>query len=114
MTPPGVPAQTPRRPATRGSGVERSRPGDIKAELGGYARWDVRAVDWLESTSDYLPARPIVPSLVQGAGDHHLVPDDMAERLRASGFEVRYVPDTGHCIHRDGLAGFLASLDGWI
>lgn len=89
-------------------------PEDIQAELSGYARWDVRAVDWLESTSDYLPARPVVPSLVLGAGDHHLVPDDLAERLRASGFEVRYVPDTGHCIHRDDLAGFLASLDGWI
>ncbi|MEU1422233.1 alpha/beta fold hydrolase [Kitasatospora sp. NPDC086009] len=92
----------------------RWQPEDIEAELAGYARWDVRAVDWLESSHSYVPDRPVVPSLVQGAGDHHLVPDELAETLRASGFEVRYVPDTGHCIHRDDLDGFLASLEGWI
>jgi hypothetical protein len=27
---------------------------------------------------------------------------------------VVHVPDTGHCIHRDDLDGFLASLDGWL
>ncbi|MFI8520804.1 alpha/beta fold hydrolase [Streptomyces sp. NPDC085481] len=92
----------------------RWTPGDVEAELAGYARWDTRAVDWLDSSVAYVPERPVVPSLVQGAGDHHLVPDDLAERLRAAAFEVRYVPDTGHCIHRDDLDGFLASLDGWI
>lgn len=92
----------------------RWTPEDVEAELAGYARWDIRAVDWLDSAVQYVPERPLVPSLVQGAGDHHLVPDDLAGQLRAAGFEVRYVADTGHCIHRDDLEGFLASLDGWI
>ncbi|MHC5908232.1 alpha/beta fold hydrolase [Streptomyces sp. S6] len=92
----------------------RWTPKDVEDELAGYASWDIRAVDWLDSSVEYVPERPVVPSLVQGAGDHHLVPDDLAERLRTAGFEVRHVPDTGHCIHRDDLEGFLASLDGWI
>ncbi|MEU0256609.1 alpha/beta hydrolase [Streptomyces sp. NPDC006184] len=89
-------------------------PEDIEAELAGYARWDVRAIEWLQSDRDLIPARAEVPSLVQGAGDHHLVPDELAERLRERGFEVVYVPDTGHCIHRDDVDGFLKSLDGWL
>jgi pimeloyl-ACP methyl ester carboxylesterase len=89
-------------------------PEDIEAEIAGYAQWDVKAVDWLDGALDYLPARPLVPTLVQGAGDHHIVPDDLAAKLRECGFEVRYVPEAGHCIHRDDLDGFMASLDGWI
>ncbi|GAA2157545.1 alpha/beta fold hydrolase [Actinomadura napierensis] len=87
---------------------------DIAAELDGYARWDVRAAGWLGEAVDMIPERPVVPSLVQGAGDRRLVPDDLAADLRAKGFTVAQVEGTGHCVHRDDLDGFMASLEGWI
>ncbi|MFB4296760.1 alpha/beta fold hydrolase [Actinomadura sp. NTSP31] len=87
---------------------------DIAAELDGYARWDVRAVSWLGEAVDMIPERPVVPSLVQGAGDRRLVPDGLAADLRAKGFTVTRVEGTGHCVHRDDLDGFMASLEGWI
>jgi pimeloyl-ACP methyl ester carboxylesterase len=87
---------------------------DIAAELDGYARWDVRAAGWLREAIDLVPDRPVVPSLVQAAGDRRLVPDDLAAGLRAKGFTVTRVEGTGHCVHRDDLNGFMASLEGWI
>ncbi|MEU9024473.1 alpha/beta hydrolase [Actinomadura sp. NPDC048394] len=87
---------------------------DIAAELDGYARWDVGAARWLREAEDMIPDRPVVPSLVQGAGDRRLVPDDLAADLRAKGFAVTQVEGTGHCVHRDDLDGFMASLEGWI
>ncbi|MQY09101.1 alpha/beta fold hydrolase [Actinomadura macrotermitis] len=87
---------------------------DVAAELAGYARWDVRAADWLAEAADAVPDAPVVPSLVQAAGDPRLVPEALAADLRGKGFEVVRVPGTGHCVHRDDLDGFLRSLEGWI
>lgn len=87
---------------------------DVAAEVAGLRRWDVASADWLADASDAVPERPVVPSLVQAAGDGLLVPPDFAAELRGRGFAVRTVASTGHCVHRDDLNGFLASLDGWI
>jgi pimeloyl-ACP methyl ester carboxylesterase len=89
-------------------------PEDVQAELEGFAAWDVNAARWLKDARDLIPERPVVPSLVQAAGDKALVDDELADLLRSRGFEVTFVPDTGHCIHRDDLDGFMRSLDGWI
>ena len=87
---------------------------DVAAEVGGLRRWDAASADWLAGATDAVPERPVVPSLVQAAGDRLLVPEDFAAELRGRGFEVRTVAGTGHCVHRDDLNGFLSSLDGWI
>ncbi|MFI6519334.1 alpha/beta fold hydrolase [Spirillospora sp. NPDC050679] len=87
---------------------------DVASELDGFARWDVEAAGWLGRAHDRVPDAPAVPSLVVAADDKRLVPDDLADDLRAKGFEVRVVPGTGHVVHRDDLDGFMAALDGWI
>jgi pimeloyl-ACP methyl ester carboxylesterase len=87
---------------------------DVAAEVESLRRWDVASADWLADASDAVPERPVVPSLVQAAGDGLLVPPDFAADLRGRGFAVRTVAGTGHCVHRDDLNGFLSSLEGWI
>jgi len=86
----------------------------MSARLRPRIRPDVRPADWLAAASNAVPERPVVPSLVQAAGDGLLVPEDFAAELRGRGFGVRTVAGTGHCVHRDDLNGFLSSLDGWI
>ncbi|WP_067471664.1 alpha/beta fold hydrolase [Actinomadura hibisca] len=87
---------------------------DVAAELADFARWDVHAADWLGEAEDRFPDAPVVPSLVLGADDKRLLPDDVVADLRAKGFEVKVLPETGHVIHRDDLDGFMAALDGWV
>ncbi|OLT36292.1 hydrolase [Actinomadura sp. CNU-125] len=87
---------------------------DVDAEHADFADWDVRIADTLATLAPRVPARPLVPSLVQVADPSFLVSAELAAALRERGFEVRTVPGTGHCIHRDDLDGFTASLDGWI
>ncbi|MFD0901250.1 alpha/beta fold hydrolase [Actinomadura sediminis] len=93
----------------------RWAPEDVDAEKADYADWDVSVIDALPGFGDRVPGgAPPVPSLVQVADPSDLVPADLADTLRGRGFEVRTVPDTGHCIHRDDLDAFTASLHGWI
>ena len=99
-----VAAATPRWPAA-----------DVEAKLVALECWDPETVHGLDGTTwDFTPERPVVPSLVQLADPSELVPPEVAERLRSSGFEVRVVPGAGHSIHRDDYEGFVAGLDGWI
>ncbi|MFC9974111.1 alpha/beta fold hydrolase [Spirillospora sp. NPDC127200] len=85
---------------------------DVRAELAGFAVFDAEGL--AVPAEDHVPERPVVPSLVQAADPSWLLPPGLQEDLRARGFEVRVVPGTGHCIHRDDLDGFMKSLDGWI
>ncbi len=88
---------------------------DVAAELAGFALFDPEFFTALETFEpDYLPASAVVPSLVQLADPSLCLTADDAARLKERGFEVRTVAGAGHCIHRDDLAGFLDSLDGWI
>jgi pimeloyl-ACP methyl ester carboxylesterase len=63
---------------------------------------------------DYLPSAPAVHSLLQLADPSLTIRPETAAELAARGFKVRVVPDTGHCIHRDDLDGFFASLEGFV
>ncbi|MFD7444735.1 alpha/beta fold hydrolase [Streptomyces sp. NPDC059909] len=89
---------------------------DVDIELETLAAWDESSVQGLAGFVgvDLLPARPLVPSLVQLADPSFLVSQKRAEVLRGRGFEVRTVKGAGHTIHRDDFDGFMASLDGWI
>jgi pimeloyl-ACP methyl ester carboxylesterase len=89
---------------------------DIAAELASIALFDPAVAISLVSITgrSFLPAGPVVPSLVQLADPSFVVPPAAADELRRRGFEVVTVPGTGHCIHRDDLPAFFASLDGWI
>ncbi|MFD5794136.1 alpha/beta fold hydrolase [Streptomyces diastatochromogenes] len=100
--------------------VRRSSPrwseADVEAELAGFALFDLDFLCAVEERfgGDYLPAEPVVPSLVQLADPSLTVTPSTAALLQRRGFEVTAVPGTGHCIHRDDLEGFMASLKGWV
>ncbi|GAB2498995.1 alpha/beta fold hydrolase [Nocardiopsis aegyptia] len=89
---------------------------DIRAELAGFAAFDPAFFDVVTEAAaeDRLPAKAVVPSLVQLADPSFTVDADGARLLAERGFTVRVVEGAGHCVHRDDLPGFLASLDGWI
>ncbi|WP_217251080.1 alpha/beta fold hydrolase [Streptomyces sp. AC602_WCS936] len=88
---------------------------DVAAELAGFSLFDP---GFLHATRrferDYLPKSAVVPSLVQLADPSLCVDAAGAALLEERGFQVRVVPRTGHCIHRDDPQAFLQSLDGWI
>lgn len=89
---------------------------DIDAELAGFALFDITFLDAVAERfdGDYLPAEPVVPSLVQLADPSLIIRADTAGLLRQRGFEITAVPGTGHCIHRVDPEGFMASLKGWL
>ncbi|MFJ6776864.1 alpha/beta fold hydrolase [Kitasatospora sp. NPDC091257] len=89
-------------------------PDDVDAELAAAAAWDEDSAWALADQRSDLPTRPAVPSLAVLADRSLLVDASSARALRARGFEVRTVPGSGHTVHRDDPAGFLAALDGWL
>jgi pimeloyl-ACP methyl ester carboxylesterase len=88
---------------------------DIEVELAAGKLFDF---DFLTAVGtfdpDYLPAAPAVHSLIQVADPSLTIGPETAAELAARGFTVRVVPDTNHCIHRDDLDGFFASLEGFV
>jgi pimeloyl-ACP methyl ester carboxylesterase len=88
---------------------------DIAAEVASIALFDRDVAQTLADLTgrSFVPESAVVPSLVMLADPSTVVPPDAASQLRERGFEVVTVAGTGHCIHRDDLAGFLAALDGW-
>lgn len=89
---------------------------DVEVELQTLAVWDgatALALSGLVADAT-LPAKPVVPSLVQLADPSFLISTEDAETLRDSGFEVRTVAGAGHTVHRDDFDGFMNSLEGWI
>ncbi|GGU83925.1 hypothetical protein GCM10010211_57380 [Streptomyces albospinus] len=89
---------------------------DVDVELATLADWDTGTALALSGhhLRDRTPERPVVPSLVQIAGEGFLFTEEAAKELAARGFEVRTVQGAGHTIHRDDLPGFLAGLEGWV
>ncbi|MCP3818475.1 alpha/beta hydrolase [Streptomyces sp. A3M-1-3] len=88
---------------------------DVEAELAGFALFDRAFLGSVAGfDGDYLPLAPAVPSLVQLADPSLTIDASAAELLRERGFDVTVVAGTGHCIHRDDLDAFMASLKGWI
>lgn len=93
----------------------RWSPADIEAELAGFALFDPTFLDGVRGfDGGYLPAAPVVPSLVQLADASLTITPEVAGELARRGFEIRSVKGAGHCVHRDDLPGFMDSLDGWI
>lgn len=89
---------------------------DLDIELATLRLWDPAAADFLAEVAPgtYLPARPVVPSLVQLPGESYLTGPIEAELLAERGFEVRTVKGSGHCVIRDDFDGFISGLEGWI
>ncbi|UZJ31839.1 alpha/beta fold hydrolase [Streptomyces endophytica] len=89
---------------------------DVDIELATLADWDTATALALsgEHRTDRTPEKPVVPSLVQIAGEGFLFTDEAAAELTRRGFEVRTVPGAGHTIHRDDFEGFLTGLEGWV
>ncbi|MYT27900.1 MULTISPECIES: alpha/beta hydrolase [unclassified Streptomyces] len=89
---------------------------DVEIELATLADWDTGTALALSEgrLRDRTPERPVVPSLVQLAGEGFLFTEEAGKELAGRGFEVRTVHGAGYTIHRDDLTGFLAGLEGWI
>ncbi|WP_371493889.1 alpha/beta fold hydrolase [Kitasatospora sp. NBC_00374] len=88
---------------------------DVAAEVAGFARFDLSFLDGVGGfEEDYLPRAPIVPTLVQLADPSLTIGPTTAGLLEQRGFDVTVVPGAGHCIHRDDLPAFFASLAGWV
>ncbi|WP_151476278.1 alpha/beta fold hydrolase [Streptomyces albicerus] len=89
---------------------------DVDIELATLADWDPDTAYFLggQPLLGFLPAQPVVPSLVQLADPSFLIGAEDAAHLRRTHFEVRTVSGAGHTIHRDDFDGFMRSLDGWI
>ncbi|MEU9123824.1 alpha/beta fold hydrolase [Streptomyces sp. NPDC048506] len=90
--------------------------GDVDLELATLADWDTATAHALsaERRQDRTPEKPVVPSLVQIAGQGFLFSAEAAAELAERGFEVRTVAGAGHTIHRDDFEGFMAGLEGWV
>ncbi len=89
---------------------------DLDVEVATLALWDPESAGFLDGRSlrDFLPERPVVPSLVQLADDSALIGPSDAALLAERGFEVRTVKGAGHCVMRDDFEGFMSSLEGWV
>ncbi|GCD38432.1 alpha/beta hydrolase [Streptomyces chrestomyceticus JCM 4735] len=89
---------------------------DVEIEMATIEVWDPDTALALSGNDlrERIPERPVVPSLVQVAGEGFLFSEADKERVAARGFEVRTVEGAGHTIHRDDFDGFMKSLDGWI
>ena len=58
--------------------------------------------------SDHLPTQPpLQPSRGVLADGTPYMPAPTAERLQATGWEVRTIPGTGHHVHLDDHAAFM-------
>lgn len=89
---------------------------DIDVELATLVDWDSHTALSLsgDRAVDHTPERPLVPSLVQVAGDGFLISDELRDELVERGFELRTVGGAGHNIHRDDFDAFMKSLDDWV
>lgn len=89
---------------------------DIDIELATVADWDAATALALSAghRADRTPQKPVVPSLVQFAGEGFLFSAPAAAELTDRGFEVRTVPGVGHTLHRDDFDAFMAGLEGWV
>ncbi len=90
-------------------------PADVAIEVETFKSFDRAAIPAVLAPSVMqAPERMAVPSLVMLADNSHLVKPHVAERLRATGFDVRVVAGSGHVINRDDHDGFMQALEGWI
>ncbi len=90
-------------------------PADVAIEAESFQAFDPAVIPVVITPGSLrAPEAMTVPSLVVLADNSQLVKPELAERLRAAGFEVRIVPGSRHTINRDDHDGFMRALDGWI
>ncbi|SEM10412.1 alpha/beta fold hydrolase [Streptacidiphilus jiangxiensis] len=82
-------------------------------KLTSLAHWDDTTLESFDGFAGLTPDKPAEPSLLVLADPSHNIPPQRAEELRALGFEVRTVPDTGHVVHNEDFDGFKTALQGW-
>ena len=89
---------------------------NVSSRLEGFARWDqATARGFIAGRSDHMPMHsPLQPSLVVLADGTPFMPAPTAERLRATEWEVRTIPGTGHYVHLDDHAAFMDCVLGWM
>ncbi|MCX7521827.1 alpha/beta hydrolase [Microbacterium sp. STN6] len=90
-------------------------PEDVEVEAETFRAFDQRMIGMmLEPDAFRAPTSMLVPSLMVLADNSQLVNDELAERMRLAGFEVRVVRGATHTVNRDDFAAFMAALDGWL
>ncbi len=90
-------------------------PADVAIEVETMKAYDRGVIPVLVASGSLRPPEEMhVPSLVVLADNSHLVKEELAERLRTRGFEVRVVAGAGHTVARDDFHGFMRAIDGWI
>ena len=89
---------------------------NVSSRHEGFARWDpATARGFIEGRRDHTPTdQPLQPSLVVLADGTPFMPGSTAERLRATGWEVRTIPGTSHYVHLDDHAAFMDCVLGWV
>lgn len=106
-------------PRPRRASIARMNPKwsavDVDIEVESLGLWDRRTLRGLARTRTMTPPhRRLAPSLVMRAEKSYLVPDAVADRLRAAGYDVETIAGAGHTVHRDQPDRFLAILDHWL
>lgn len=92
-------------------------PEDRQVEASAAAAFDpATSVALLRSAAghDYTPTAAGPPTLMIRSQPSRCVPDELADRLRGRGWEIRDVPGADHLVWHGHLDGFLAALDGWL
>lgn len=84
----------------------------VQMRFDGFAQWDeVSARAFIEGYQDHTPAGPPDrPSLVVLADGSKFVAPETADRLRIAGWQVQVIPGTGHMVHLDDPAAFMAAV----
>ena len=83
-----------------------------RRKLAALRDWDPGILDGLGGFDAAPVDTATIPSVLVLADPSALVPQARADELRKRGFEVTTVADTGHVVHFDDPAGFLAALPG--
>jgi len=94
----------------------RWTPDEVTARHEGFGRWDeATARSFILGRGDHTPSGPpLQPSLVVLAEGSPFVPEPTIQSLRRAGWEVRTIPSTGHYVHLDDRAAFLACVSDWM
>lgn len=88
---------------------------DVELEVDTIRLWDRKTVFGLaEASAAAAPEHLVAPSLLVLADHSLLVPEPLADRMRALGMTVAVVPGAGHVVFRDDFDGFLAVADSWL
>jgi pimeloyl-ACP methyl ester carboxylesterase len=93
--------------------MSQAPPDAVQARFNTLQKWDVASLQVTTGFNGYMPAKPLVPTLIVLA-DPSLTIDPAREHdLEKSGFTVRHVAHTGHVVYNDDLNGFMRTIEDW-